>query len=440
MKPAEQKKSRHNGKTQNTPKGPQTELTAKAKPVVAPVQESEPDVVEQESVPVEEPRAEPVPRARANDATVSPVQAKADEQAWTELKITHAAELAEGVELGKRFDQEAVFRRGHDEAPIVTALTAQYFTQLRLREGRLPQLPVRGFAVTTIAAHRRALRKLMEIPEKYRNLPIDEALVMYFTDEAVAKNWQPTTTTVKMATTHGALRILPVYARGAGAMMLKESVLWMQAMKGAARAAKEHRVNQPLAATWDEVKKAIQLEANRKVRMALLLTWLTCGRGGDVLLLQPRDVECKGGGRGLHLPLDLAVDCVPIEVTAQGFHTLVPAETHQQLLADALPGHCLQSSAADRSLLQCSIDCAQGFLECCSRKAAGEQHAIAALEVAQETREQLLGDGGRMDGVRSAGSDTLPSAERYGQLRLRHHHILGVELEDTAQARRREPT
>ena len=225
---------------------------------------------------------------------MSPVRAKADEQAWTELKITHAAELAEGVELGKRFDQEAVFRRGHDEAPIVTALTAQYFTQLRLREGRLPQLPVRGFAVTTIAAHRRALRKLMEIPEKYRNLPIDEALVMYFTDEAVAKNWQPTTTTVKMATTHGALRILPVYARGAGAMMLKESVLWMQAMKGAARAAKEHRVNQPLAATWDEVKKAIQLEGNKKVRMALLLTWLTCGRGGDVLLLQPRDVETRG--------------------------------------------------------------------------------------------------------------------------------------------------
>lgn len=136
VKPAEQKKSRQNGKTQNTPKGPQTEHTAKvkqkAKPAVASVQESEPDVVEQESVPVEEPRAEPVPRARANVVTVSPVQAKADEQAWAELKITHAAELAEGVELGKRFDQEAVFRRGHDEAPIVTALTAQYFTQLRL--------------------------------------------------------------------------------------------------------------------------------------------------------------------------------------------------------------------------------------------------------------------------------------------------------------------
>jgi hypothetical protein len=39
------------------------------------------------------------------------------------------------------------------------------------------------------------------------------------------------------------------------------------------------------------VRKAIEMEPDVAVKMALLVTWLTCGRGGDALLLKPENVE-----------------------------------------------------------------------------------------------------------------------------------------------------
>ena len=141
------------------------------------------------------------------------------------------------------------------------------------------------------------LRFLSRIPQKYQDLNLDRALEQYFLD---MKSWLPTTMVVKMATAHGALRLLPLYAEGELPVLMRESPLWMSAMKAAAKMAKQHPPVQPTAATWKEVEAAISKETDTAVRMALLLTWLTCGRGGDVLLLKPGNVELtdretKGG-------------------------------------------------------------------------------------------------------------------------------------------------
>ena len=135
------------------------------------------------------------------------------------------------------------------------------------------------------------LNFLSAIPAKYHNLNLDRAMEQYFLEMKAKKRWLPTTMMVKLATAHGALRLLPLYAEGELPVLMRESVTWMSAMKAAAKMAKQHPPKQPTAATWKEVEEAIAKEPKTAIRMALLMTWLTCGRGGDVLLLKPSDVE-----------------------------------------------------------------------------------------------------------------------------------------------------
>ena len=152
-------------------------------------------------------------------------------------------------------------------------------------------LALRSLAVTTVKAHKRMLKFLTKIPDKFHDLNLDQAMEQYFLETKAARRWLPTTMMVKMATAHGALRLLPLYAEGELPVLLRESVTWMSAMKAAAKMAKQHPPTQPTAATWKEVVEAMSKEPEAAVRMALLVTWLTCGRGGDVLLLKPSDLE-----------------------------------------------------------------------------------------------------------------------------------------------------
>lgn len=226
----------------------------------------------------------------AKTANVSAAQRVSDSSAWDEIKPMLSDALAEEVRAGIRLDQSEVFRTRCVNGPFAAVAQGRFLTTLKLKKDPVQDLASRALAKSTVMSHKRILRALMRLPEKYWELPLDRAMEQYFLDEKVAKRWLPTTTVVKMANAHGALRLLPLYVENELPVLMKESVIWMQAMKAAAKSAKQMPPRQPTAATWSEVATAIKAEPVVSIRMAVLMTWLTFGRGGDVLLLKPSDV------------------------------------------------------------------------------------------------------------------------------------------------------
>ena len=224
----------------------------------------------------------------------SPAQNVSDDNAWEEISPMMEDLLAEEAKTAISFEQKGVFRIRCERGPFAAVAKGRFLANLKIRDQKINDLAQRALAVSTVKAHKRMLRFLSRIPQKYQNLNLDRALEQYFLDTKREKRWLPTTMVVKMATAHGALRLLPLYAEKELPVLMRESPLWMSAMKAAARMAKQHPPTQPTAATWKEVEAAINREDQPAVRMALLLTWLTCGRGGDVLLLKPGNVELTG--------------------------------------------------------------------------------------------------------------------------------------------------
>jgi len=95
-----------------------------------------------------------------------------------------------------------------------------------------------------------------------------------------------------MAATHGALRLLPLYTNAAvPPIVLKGDVVWTQALRAAGQNTKQEVAHQATPATWEEIKEAIRLEPVQSIRMALLIAWLTCARGGCTLLLRRQNVQ-----------------------------------------------------------------------------------------------------------------------------------------------------
>lgn len=223
----------------------------------------------------------------------SPAQEVSDDAAWEEMGPMLADLLAEEAKSAVNANQAEVFRSRCEKGPFAAVVKGRFLSGLRLRTNKVKDLALRALAPSTVKAHVRMLRYLQRIPERYQQLNLDRAMEQYLLDSKAERRWLPTTMVVKMATAHGALRLLPLYAEGELPVLMRESVTWMSAMKAAAKMAKQHPPKQPTAAKWAEVEEAIKRETSTAVRMALLLTWLTCGRGGDVLLLNPSHVEIE---------------------------------------------------------------------------------------------------------------------------------------------------
>jgi len=192
------------------------------------------------------------------------------------------------------------FRRCHASGPRVTDLKGSFLADLELGAPNPNALPHKALAASTAQAHKRILRQLQALPKALQDLPLDKALTNHFSAQKNAKKLKWSTLVTKMATAHGALRLLPVYTTNKSSVMMKDSVIWMQAMKGAAKECKQEVPNQAAAANWDMVTSAMDKEPMQIRKLALLLTWLTCGRGGDVLKLEPNCVEVQETGLMVH--------------------------------------------------------------------------------------------------------------------------------------------
>ncbi len=276
-----------------TPKTARPAVSTNVPPVVAAKENTaalSPPAPRVASVPSAAARVEKVPQNK-KEVKMTPAQTISDDAAWEEIMPMMDDLLAEEVKASVNANQEEVFRRRCEKGPFAAVVKGHFLTGLKLRTGEVKDLALRSLALSTVKAHKRMLRFLSNMPEKYHQLNLDRAMEQYFLEVKSVRRWLPTTMMVKMATAHGALRLLPLYTEGELPVLMRESVTWMSAMKAAAKMAKQHPPTQPTAATWKEVEEAISKETQTSVKMALLITWLTCGRGGDVLLLKPSDVE-----------------------------------------------------------------------------------------------------------------------------------------------------
>ena len=230
-------------------------------------------------------------RSEAKKGAKTTAQKLNEDEVFEELQPMLEDVLATHSKLEVSADQQQVFQNRCERGPFAAVVKGRFLAMLKIRSEHVKDLPSLALALSTVKAHKRMLRFLTRIPEKYWNLNLDRAMEQYFLEEKRKRRWLPTTLVVKMATAHGALRLLPLYAEAELPVWMKDSVIWMQAMKGAAKMAKQYPPTQPTAASWEEVRKAIDLEPDLAIKMALLVIWLTCGRGGDALLLKPGNVE-----------------------------------------------------------------------------------------------------------------------------------------------------
>lgn len=206
--------------------------------------------------------------------------------------------FAAGDLLAEEIPEES-FQHRHPSAPRVADLKGSFLTKLRLSPHDSRMLPHQALAKTTVKAHLRTLRQLMKLPQEFHDLPLGTALTNYVNTQRQQKHHRWSTTMTKMATIQGALRLLPIYA-DQPPIMMKECTVWTQSMKAVSKQTKQELPEQANPASWDLVKKAVELEPHKSTKMAVMLTWLTCGRAGDVLQLEPDCIEVQETGLMVH--------------------------------------------------------------------------------------------------------------------------------------------
>lgn len=207
---------------------------------------------------------------------------------WEDLEFLQGELLATNVPL-QGGDARRVGQPIH-----VADLKGRDVMGIKVTDVGTPHLARLGVAKSTAQAHRRALRQLSLMPENLRELPLGTALVEWHTRLREERRWQWTTTVTRMATVHGALRLLPIYTASPYTILLKQDPTWVMAMRAAGQKARQQTPNQPKAATSAQVRRAVELCPQVNVQNALRLSWLTAGRGGDILLLRPENVTVQG--------------------------------------------------------------------------------------------------------------------------------------------------
>ena len=111
---------------------------------------------------------------------------------------------------------------------------------------------------TTHQEHRRLIKWLLLMPDRVQALPLPDALVAYIMNQRQVKAWRWSTTIKTMASCQGTLASLPLYRRTPHGVLLKTSVVWVNAMKAAARAGRQELPRQPTPATWGAWDKCLR--------------------------------------------------------------------------------------------------------------------------------------------------------------------------------------
>ena len=198
--------------------------------------------------------------------------------------------------LGPKCSHEQGFWKRQGITPTLPECDAEeWILQLRgaekKKEEDLTKMVKRGLALTTRQNHRRILNWLEEMePPKERS--VTNWLLDVFETAEKEKAWKGSTLATMMSSAQGALANLAVYRRNIPPMILKASAEWRMGVKGAGVAARLQIPQQAKIANGKMIEEAIKKEKTIERKVALELMWVSAARGGDIIKLLAREVEC----------------------------------------------------------------------------------------------------------------------------------------------------
>lgn len=187
-----------------------------------------------------------------------------------------------------------LFRQGHQRypslAPVAQMSGSDIIGLVDAPVSRVPVWATAALATSTVASHQRALRSVTQMDPSLRGLPAASALTEHFTRLRLAKSWTWATTLKNMATTQGALKLLPLYRQTTTGVALSDDPVWRQAMKTVSARATESPARVPLAMTRHTLQATLTAEPLQEKRIVLALMWSTAARVGDILALKAEDL------------------------------------------------------------------------------------------------------------------------------------------------------
>ncbi len=226
---------------------------------------------------------------------------------------------------GDNFDKDILraFLRHHGNLPPVVQMTGRDLKKILESPKNMfvPALARAGLVRTTHMEHLRMLSHLAEMPETLLDAPLTTAVVEFLTRRAIERKWKASTLLKYLCSAQGSLAMLPMYLRSPP-VLLTQCSIWRQALRGATVRAKQELPKQPTPATYADVCKAIELEQSLPVRVAIIMSWMSCARCGCILLLNRSDIELhpdaslsirfrKGKGARIRGPYTVHTTIVP---------------------------------------------------------------------------------------------------------------------------------
>lgn len=268
----------------------------------------------------------------------------------------------------------------------VANLRGEFITELHVDASRTPALTLLGLAKTTMAAHRRCIKQLSELIKEFalHHAPLPTAVIESLTRHSKRKKWKSSTLLTKLAQVQGALVALPLYTRETLSVRLCESPLWTQAMRGARKLSHEEEASHPKPATTEAITQAVQLAQDPKVKIALIVMWLTAARPGCTRALVRRNIRLTDTG---HLSVQFRKGKTVVVRGPYTVHTHVPEPWREFVInhLSSLQPHELVADATPQAILSHlrSID---SKLELRSMR----RGALLALSAAGVPEDQLL--------------------------------------------------
>ncbi len=129
------------------------------------------------------------------------------------------------------------------------------------------------------------------------SLPLDRAMVETIAQMASDRDWLPSTRLTNAVSLQGAFTNSHFYYDGAQPILLTQGNFWRAAIVKWTKDKIAFTPKAPQAATWDEVKAAINGSTSTEVKVALTLGWLVASRLGCILQLNTSDLHWKPNGQ-----------------------------------------------------------------------------------------------------------------------------------------------
>jgi integrase len=205
-------------------------------------------------------------------------------------------------------------------------------------------MAVNGLAETTRAFHLVELLAFFAFMKRFQSLlalPVAIIAIAYLrwisADPKKGGWWLPQTLLRRALNLIGALAALPIYSNANHSVAINFNAEFRAMLKRLGNLAAEAQPTRQRAATFEDITKALQLEQDINVKIAIILQWFLAARVGDIIGLTKKNLSLQG----THLDVTITEGkAVKIRGQHYSVHTALPTD-----LADLLRRHMATLSA-----------------------------------------------------------------------------------------------